>query len=114
MENIKSENEIETIKLKNNKERYEFLAGYKSWPKLITNDYLGLNVYEQKLKNGFSILAFEALKPDRVETRDVKYMIFTPDTSKLIRYYGIGGSLNFFWDSANSVVEWLREHKEEI
>lgn len=96
--------------LKNKTQRFDFLTHYEVWRVLIHISYLNLTIYEYCLKNGISILAFESKNPNG-KVMDVRYSLFSKESTDSYNFH----SLNFLslsFDSKNSIVDYLTEHKD--
>ena len=98
--------------LKNKEQRLDFLEHYSTWQVLIHISYLNLTIFEYRLKNGISIIAFESKNPnDRV--MDVRYCLFSKESNSSFNFHSLD-FISLYFDSKNSIVDYLTEHKKEI
>lgn len=115
VETIKAQEsqEILPLKLKNKKERLEFLKDFtkNDWRMIGSIQELHLQIFRRKCKNNISIVCFHVLDANYGGN---KYFIYIPDKSIDYGYKYPTGPLDLFGQSENSVVEFLTQFKNRI
>ena len=105
--------EAKSLKLNNKLAREQFLQSYRNWTLLIHIACIGINIYEYQLKNGYSLLCFEAVNQQQ-KVEQHHFVIYTPDNTKFGVCYFTTGYVDLYWHSTNVVVQWLTDHRKEI
>ena len=97
------------VKFKNDTEREEFIQKYKTWELMYELPKLYLKIYEFKLINNKSILAFEV---DDSNYTSVQFQIL--NTGKMIGYCDFQHRFQFYYLRCCDLVKWLKSNREEI